>query len=184
MSILYAKSLTSAPYFNPDFMSLIRPHPIWTSCGSNPFECHKAVVAARMLSGRYLTDKLQRHWTQNKLGVCLLPSCTPSNIEGSLEHILLYCTALAPTRVRLLQLCRNISLNDPVLSAILIPALSSGDQQSIMQLLLDCTTIPVIIDHTQKYGTNLQDKVLYFGRTWCYSIHRERMNQLGLFDFR
>ena len=144
----------------------------------------KAVVATRMLSGRYLTDKLQRHWTQNKLGVCLLPSCTPSNIEGSLEHILLYCTALAPTRVRLLELCRNISLNDPVLSAILIPALSSGDQQSIMRLLLDCTTIPVIIDHTQKYGTNLQDKVLYFGRTWCYSIHSERMNQLGLFDFR
>ena len=179
-----AEGLTSAPYFHPGFMSLTRPHSIWTSCGSNPYECHKAVVAARMLSGRYLTDRLQRHWTQNKLGVCLLPSCTPSNMEGSLEHILLYCTALAPTRIKLLQLCRNISWNDPALASILVPALNSGDQQTIMQLLLDCTTIPAIIDHTQKYGTGLQDKVLYFGRTWCYNIHRERMNQLGLFDFR
>ena len=179
-----AEGLTSAPYFHPDFMSLSKPHPIWTSCGSNPYECHKAVVAARMLSGRYLTDRLQRHWTQNKLGVCLLPSCTPSNTEGSLEHILLYCTALAPTRLKLLQLCRHISRNDPALSSILVPTLKSGDQHSVMQLLLDCTTIPVIIDHTQKYGSQLQDKILYFGRTWCYSIHRERMNQLGLFDFR
>ena len=54
-----AATLTSAPYFKPLFMSLRQPHSLWSSCGSNPFECHKAVTAARMLSGRYLTDKLQ-----------------------------------------------------------------------------------------------------------------------------
>ena len=78
--------LTSAPYFKPAYMSLTRPHPIWTTCGSNPFESHKASIASRMLSGRYLTDKLQRHWTMNKTGVCLLPTCSPP-AEGSLEHI-------------------------------------------------------------------------------------------------
>jgi hypothetical protein len=72
-----AATLTSAPYFKPQFMSLRQPHPLWSSCGSNPFECHKAVTAARMLSGRYLTDKLQRHWTQNKPRSCLLPTCSP-----------------------------------------------------------------------------------------------------------
>ena len=54
-----ALQLKSAPFFNPTFMSLAKPHPIWVSCGSNPFECHKAVTAARMLSGRYFTDNLQ-----------------------------------------------------------------------------------------------------------------------------
>ena len=86
-----SSGLTSAPYFNPAFMSLARPHPIWTSCGSNPFECHKASLASRMLSGRYLTDKLQRHWTVNKAGLCLLPTCSPP-AEGSLDHLLLHST--------------------------------------------------------------------------------------------
>ena len=72
-----AAALTSAPYFKPKCMSLIRTHPIWSSCGPNPFECHKAVITTRMLSGRYLTDKLQRHWTHNKAGACLLPGCFP-----------------------------------------------------------------------------------------------------------
>jgi hypothetical protein len=48
---LKAAELTSAPYFRPQFMSFSRPHPKWSSCGSNPFEVHKAVTSARMLSG-------------------------------------------------------------------------------------------------------------------------------------
>ena len=56
-----AAALTSIPYFKPQFMSLSSPHPILTSCGSNPFESHKAVLACRMLSGKYLIDRLQRH---------------------------------------------------------------------------------------------------------------------------
>ena len=85
-------------------MSLTRPHPIWTTCGSNPFESHKASIASRMLSGRYLTDKLQRHWTMNKTGVCLLPTCSPP-AEGSLEHILLHCPAVSETCAKILKLC-------------------------------------------------------------------------------
>ena len=44
-----AKGLTSAPYFWSEFMSLTKPRPIWASCGSNPLEVHKAVIAPRML---------------------------------------------------------------------------------------------------------------------------------------
>ena len=65
-----ALDLTSAPFFKPEFMSLRLPHPIWLAAGSNPFECRKAVIAARMLSDRYPTKVLQRHWSQNKLGYC------------------------------------------------------------------------------------------------------------------
>ena len=51
-----AASLESAPYFKPEYMSLTHPHPIWTSCGASPFECHKDGITCRMLSGKYLTD--------------------------------------------------------------------------------------------------------------------------------
>ena len=82
-----ASQLTSAPFFRPSFMCLTKPHPIWYSCGSNPFECHKAVIAAMMVSGRYLTDRLQRPWsTNNKEGLCLLPTCCLSQASGTLEH--------------------------------------------------------------------------------------------------
>ena len=40
----------SLKYFCAEFMSLSKPHPIWTTCGSNLFEIHKAVVQAKMLS--------------------------------------------------------------------------------------------------------------------------------------
>ena len=61
-----AAEFKSLEYFKPNVMSLSAPHPIWSSFGSNPFKCHKAITAALMLSGRYLTDKQQRHWTGNK----------------------------------------------------------------------------------------------------------------------
>ena len=176
--------LTSTPYFRADFMSLSSPHPIWTSCGSNPFECHKAVIAARMLSGRYLTDKLQRHWTDNKAGNCILPACLPSLSEGSLEHLLLHCQALNHTRTKLLALCSRVSLENGTISSILHQVFLSGDQQAIMHFLLDCSTMPMVIRVTQVFGHAIRDRLLYLGRTWCYGIHRERMNQLGLLKFR
>ena len=135
-----------------------------------------------MLSGRYLTDKLQRHWTQNKAGTCLLPSCFPGS-EGSLEHLLLRCPALSSTRARLLSLCSKVAAEHEELSRIINLVLQSREQVTIMQFLLDCSTMPDIIRSTQLFGTVIRDRLLYVGRTWCYNIHRERMNQLGLLDF-
>ena len=179
---LQAASLTSAPYFQPQFMSLTRPHPMWSSCGSNPFESHKAVTSARMLSGRYLTDKLQRHWSKNKAGFCLLPTCAPQS-DGSLEHILLHCPALSPTREKLINLCYKVSLESEELSRIINLILNS-EQLTIMQFIIDCSIMPEVIKSTQIFGTHIRDRLLYIGRTWCYTIHREHMNQLGLLEFR
>ena len=82
----------------------------------------KAVITARMLSGRYPTDKLQRHWTQNKDGKCLLPNCSPPS-EGSLEHLLLNCSSLASTRSKLLCLLFSVAEEHIVL----------GDVREVMQ---------------------------------------------------
>ena len=87
----------SLKYFRPEFMSLTKPHPLWLTCGTNPYEVHKAVVQAKMLSGRYVTDQLSRYWTTNKAGLCTIPGCT-DQAPGSLEHLLLLCPALSDTR--------------------------------------------------------------------------------------
>ena len=39
-----ADSLHSLTYFKPNFMSLSKPHPLWTTCGSNPYEVNKACI--------------------------------------------------------------------------------------------------------------------------------------------
>jgi hypothetical protein len=46
-----ASLLSSLVYFKPEFMSLTKPHPIWTTAGSNPYEVSKAIQQARFLSG-------------------------------------------------------------------------------------------------------------------------------------
>ena len=85
--------LPSLKYFNANYMSLSSPHPLFEAANS-PFEVRKAVVTARMLSGRYRTDRLARHWSKtNPSGLCLLPDCDGDSI-GSLEH---YCQALKQT---------------------------------------------------------------------------------------
>ena len=178
-----AASLTSAPYFKPGFMSLCRPHPIWSSCGPNSWECNKAVTVCRMISGKYLTDQLQRHWTLNTSGDCLLPACSPRSL-GSLEHLLLHCSALRTTREKTIKLCPKVSTESSDLSNIITTTLQAGDHARMMQLLLDCTAVPEVIRCTQESGTQTRDRLLYLGRTWCHNIHRERMTQMGLFQFR
>ena len=55
-----AKSLSSLTYFKPGHMSLKFPHPMFTTA-TTPYESCKAVVQARMVSGRYRTEELCRH---------------------------------------------------------------------------------------------------------------------------
>ena len=156
--------------------SLASHHPIWTACGLNPFEVHKASFAVKMLAGRYLTDMLQRHWTPNKSGCCLLPGCAQSRTPSTLQHLLLYCPSLAEKRQKLLLLATRISSEHEALSPILRHFFSetTGPKET-MQLLIDCTVIPSIVNLVQTHGTGIRDRLLYLGRTWCYGIHRERM---------
>ena len=103
-----ASNLQSLQFFKPEFMSLVKPHLLWSTCGSNPYEVHKAVIQARMLSGRYATDRHSRHWTSNTEGYCSLPSCSDMAVVGSLEHMLLHCPSLIPVRNNLAQLSRKL----------------------------------------------------------------------------
>ena len=97
-----ADLLPSLEFFKPSFMSLAKHHIILTFAHS-PFEVGKAIVAIKMLSGRYPTDKLSRHWNnQNPEGLCQLPGC--HSALGDLPHMLTTCPALADARSKMLSL--------------------------------------------------------------------------------
>ena len=137
-----ASILSSLEYFNPNYMSLTKPHPLFLAANS-PFEVKKAVVVARMLSGRYRTDRLVRHWSKtNPMGLCKLPGCAGDK-SGDLPHILLYCSALEDTRLHLSTLWCNFMLSRPYLFPIITNLISQ--ERSLMQLLLDPSSTPPII---------------------------------------
>ena len=89
-----AASLSSLVYFKPEFHSLSRPHPIIWTPGPNSHEVSKAVVQLKMLSGRYRTAMLTRHWSSNRSGCFPAPGC--STLE-TLEHILVSCSYYSQT---------------------------------------------------------------------------------------
>ena len=102
-----AASLSSLEYFRPSYMSLSKPHPIYLTVGSSPYEMCKATVQAKMLSGRYKTEKLCRHWSKNNKGICLAPTCSELEVFEDLPHILAKCKALSKTRLSLVSFTVN-----------------------------------------------------------------------------
>ena len=162
-----AELLPSLIYFKPSFMSLSSPHPIWTSAHS-PYEVSKAVIAARMLSGRYRTDLLARHWTRdNPDGLCRLPGCF--NQEGNLQHILLHCPALAPSRANMIKLWSAFLVSRPMLLPI-VKKYTLDEPHLMPQFLLDPSCLPLVIS-TNKYHPGTLQQCFYLGRTWCFSAH-------------
>ena len=171
-----ARRLDSLDMFRSDFMSLCQPHPIWTSAGSSPFEVRKATVQARMLSGRYRTCWLRRHWSGDSTGFCKVPGC--ADVPGTLQHIATgECPGLAAALVRAVALWKNFLLQNPVLFPI-VKHYSLGD--SFLGFLLDPTTKPLVISLTQKHGPQISEKLCYMTRTWLFYMHKERLKQLGL----
>ena len=171
--------LPSLLYFKPEYMSLTRPHPIWSTAGSNPYEVSKAVQQARFLSGRYRSEYLSRHWTSNKEGYCLSPTCN-KELED-VEHILIHCKAYRDCKSRLYSLW--LSSANLVVKQIVIEALSN-EKSYLLQFIIDCSVLPSVIKAVQAHGHGILDDLFYLTRTWCFSIHRQRMKMLGRWNFQ
>ena len=106
-----AANLPSLQYFVAQCGSLTSPHPIWTSSGSNSFECRKSEILAKMVSGRFRSEYLCRHWSDNRLGFCEADTCV--GVVGDLEHLLEHCPALAAERERLWHMFFDKSVQFP-----------------------------------------------------------------------
>ena len=125
------EKLPSLKYFHPNFMSLCKPHPLWTTAGSSPYEVNKACIQARMLSGRFRTEQLCRHWSKNKNGYCLAPKC--KEVVEDIEHIRTICKSLETSHVRLRASCFTKAAANPHLHQLLIQILVSSNYLSTLK---------------------------------------------------
>ena len=131
-----------------------------------------------MLSGRYRTERLCRFWSNNPSGYCLAPACAGLAISEDIEHILLNCSSLSPVRQRLVNFTIEYTRSVPVLSQMILD-LTNPNTPLFLQFLLDCSSIPVVISAVQLLGHEVLHHLFKISRTWCYSLHRERLRLLG-----
>ena len=132
-------------------------HPLWTTTGSSPFEVSKAAVQAKMLSGRFRTEKLCRFWSSNPEGFCLAPTCV--NKVEDLEHILCTCKALAAPRKRLQSAWLTKASSNPHLHQLLINVLASPPDQ-FCRFVLDPSNHPDVISHSEKWWFYFEEHLL------------------------
>ena len=158
-------------------MSLSSPHPIISSVGSSSYEVNKAVVQLKLLSGRYRSDKLLSHFSPSQSPTCQLNCDQPDSI-GDVPHLLIKCSALSQRRLILFEYWNTLATGNPVLISI-VQFIQHGTDEDLLQFVLDCSVVPEIIEAVQMCGQDLYKSLFKMTRTFCYSLHRERLKILG-----
>ena len=102
------------------------------------------------ISGRYRTEYLCRHWSRNREGYCLSPSCQEEQIPETIEHILVDCGGYAQLRNESTFLWHRTS--HPIVQSLATEALGSS-RNDLIQFFLDCSVLPQIIMTTQCFGS-------------------------------
>ena len=115
---------------------------------------------------------LTKHWGGNRSDNCPAPGCSE---QESLEHILVVCPYYADIRKRLVDLWRCKS--DPSITELISETLV-GPHQVLVQFILDASVHPKVITLSQKHGTGILQRIFHLTRTWCFSIHRQRVKLL------
>ena len=131
-----------------------------------------------MLSGRYRTQMLTRHWSSACSGACLAPGC--SGCDETLEHILLHCPAYSQTRSMLHRMwttATNYQAQNLASSAL------QNSSSYFLQFVLDASVIPEVIISVQEHGVELLSAIFHLTRSWCFAIHRERAKFQGRWKF-
>ena len=173
---LDADELSSLAYFKPQFMSLSKPHLLWTTCGNNTYELNKACIQAKYLSGRFRTEKLLSHFGSGNSPFCQLHP--ESMTTGDLQHHLVHCPSLSSRRALLFDYWDMVSISNPHCQLIL-KRMKTTEPEEFLQFVLDCSVIPEVISAAQLYGQEIYNILFKATRTYCYSLYRARLNLLN-----
>ena len=178
-----AASLPSLCYLRLPFLPIgAGPHPVWWTCGSSSSAVRAATVQAKMMSGRYRSCWLRRHWS-GESGACRLPGC--GQVPGDVAHLLsAECPALQPyLATTLTHILAMLSPNKDLLS-LFVNAVSDNDRESAVSYILDPSTSPRVIALVQQCGQGpVLEPLFRMSRAWIWSAHRARMRLLGLEKF-
>ena len=110
----------------------------------------------------------------------LSQNCPELNLQEDVAHILLVCPALTDARSHVTAIWNKSSSKSPVLLKLL-QAQNTKSPDKIVRFLLDCASVPIVIEAVQEHGTNILEKLFYLTRLWTYSVHRQRLKLLGRF---
>ena len=116
--------------------------------------------------------------TKNKEAVCLLPPCSGQKTQEDLVHILAHCGYLDDTRAGLLRFTTKFSQDLEPLN-IILNEFANPRHPLFTQFMVDCSCLPQVILAVQLHGEIILHHLFRITRTWCYSLHRERLKQLG-----
>ena len=164
--------LSSLKFFHPNSCTIGRPHLIWEFSKSHPFESSKAIIIARLMSGRYRTDQLRRHWTQNKEGFCLAPTC--DRVVGDVPHMFVTCPAIETIKGRIMSFWQKKTLLCPALASFLAKV-ERFPPEAFIQFLLNPTIFPEVVSLCQLYGLGVLGHICHLTRT--YAFHVDRFNR-------
>ena len=176
-----AAALPSLSCLRATHLSLSRPHLLWTTCPSGPLPSRQAALMATILSGRYRSCWLHRHWDGTE-GACRLPGC--GHIPGDIIHIFSgSCPALSADFLTVAKKLTVSVAHLPHIVSLLTEAAARDLSAFTQFVVIDPSTDPLAIQIFQTHGHDVWDKLFYLSRSWLFHIHRPRYRLLGLSRF-
>ena len=174
-------ALPSLSHLRQSHMSLTTPSSLLTSCRDRGEEVRKLTVQTRMLSGRYRTCWLRRHWSGDTSGLCRVPGCIDT--PGTLLHLAAgQCPGLAAATADAAAYWAKFVLSHPHLSPIL-SMYAESDANTFLAFLLDPSVQAPVLSLAGQLGSSVVDELCHLTRTWLYQHHRARYRALGLWEY-
>ena len=165
----------SLKYFKPKFMSLSKPHPMYTYALTT-YQSNKCIPVARLLSGRFRLGSLLRHFYPDRVsGICELCNL---ELEDTPHLIIPKCPKLADRAQLLMKYAQDLLSTCAVAASLFDTIIHGKDEDLKVQFLLDPSVIPQIISAAQndKY---LMERLFKVTTTWVYSLVRTRRKILN-----
>ena len=132
-----------------------------------------------MTSGRFRTEHLSRHWSDNPRGYCQADTCHETT--GDLEHLLVHCPALLADRERLWTMFFAKSVKYPALLQFLL-YVDRSPANIKMQFLLDPLAFSEISEFSSLFGPGVISHIYYLIRTYVYYIYRRKQIIIGTWE--
>ena len=111
--------------------------------------------------------KLLAHFHKSNSPTCQL-SC----------NLIVQCSALSSRRDVLFEYWDILASTNPVCTN-LVNTIKQAPEKTFLQFLLDCTAIPEVSKLTGDCAPEVISTLFKMTRTFCYSIHRERLKLLN-----
>ena len=177
-----AANLPSLSHMRTTHMSISSTSPLLTLCKTSQHEVRKLTVQLRMLSGRYRTCWLRRHWGGDPSGDCQIPGCMPGS-PGTLAHVATgQCRGLADATAAAAEQWAHFAFTYPHIHPLLRSIATDASSEEFLAFLLDPTTNARVITLAQQVGKDVMSEVSFLTRSWLYEHHRARLRALGLWQ--